>query len=487
MSFQHGVYGSEVPTSVLTPVEVNAGLPVVFGTAPINLASTQEYVNKPVLVYSYHEAEQALGYSDDWEKYTLCEFMDSHFSKFNMAPVVFVNVLDPKTHKTTETDKSIPHANKVSKINEEGILLDSLVVKLSEAGQPLVKGTDYIASFDENGKVVITAVEGGDIPGTQTSLVVSYDKLDPEAVTTTDIIGGVDGSTGEYTGLELINQVFPLFRMVPGQILAPGWSQDPVVAAVIKAKSSNINGVFRAISVVDLDSSSEGADHYTKAPAWKNDNNYTDPLQIPCWPKVKLGDKVFHLSTQVAGVICKTDADHDDIPYVSPSNKNLQANAVVTESGAEVSLGLDQANYLNSQGIVTALNFTGGYKLWGNHTAAYPAITDVKDSFIAVRRMFNWINNTLILTYFENVDDPTNRRLIDSVVDSVNLWLNGLTARGALLGGRVAFLSEENPTSDLLAGIVRFHLYLASPIPAQAIQFTLEYDVSYLNTLFAAA
>jgi uncharacterized protein len=479
MAFQHGVYGSEVPTSVLSPVEASAGLPVVFGTAPINLANTQEYVNKPVLVYNYSEAEKALGYSDDWDNYTLCEFMYSHFQLFNMSPVVLVNVLDPAKHKMNVMDEPLSLVNKVGIINRTGVLLDTLQVKETVGGAPLEKGTDYMTAFDDDGHVVITSL------GSYTSFVVTYDYLDPSQVSNSEIIGGVDAN-GKATGLELINQVFPMFRLVPGQILVPGWSHDPVVAAVIKAKCSNINGVFKAISLVDLDSSDDGAAIYTDAPAWKNENNYTDPLQVAFWPKVKLGDKVFHLSTQAAGVICQTDANNDDIPYVSPSNKNLQANGVITESGAEVSLGIDQANYLNSQGIVTALNFTGGYKLWGNQTASYPAITDVKDSFIAVRRMFNWINNTLILTYFQNVDDPTNRSLIESVVDSVSIWLNGLAARGALLGGRVAFLSEENPVSDLLAGIVRFHLYMASPVPAQALHFTLEYDVSYLSALFAA-
>lgn len=478
MAFKHGVYGGEVPTSVLSPVEASAGLPVVFGTAPIHLADTLDHVNKPVLAFNYSEAVKALGYSSDWKNYTLCEFIYSHYQLFNMSPVVFVNVLDPQRHKASVADEALALMSKVATLNKEGVLLASLVVKATVGGEPLVNGVDYTAAFNDEGKVVLTSL------GEHTEFFVSYDRLDPSKVSSADIIGGVDAQTGKTTGLELINQVFPLFRLVPGQILAPGWSQDPVVAAVIKAKSSNINGVFKAISIVDLDSSS--ADLYTKVPAWKNDNNYTDPLQVSCWPKVKLGDHVFHLSTQAAGVICKTDSDNDDIPYVSPSNKNLQANAVVTEAGEEVSLGIDQANYLNSQGIVTALNFIGGWKLWGNQTAAYPAITDVKDAFIAVRRMFNWINNSLILTYFQSVDAPINRRLIDTVVDSVNIWLNGLTARGALLGGRVAFLSEENPVTDLLAGIVRFHVYLASPVPAQEIDFTLEYDTNYLSTLFAA-
>ncbi|UTW68683.1 hypothetical protein KHA80_14405 [Anaerobacillus sp. HL2] len=60
-------------------------------------------------------------------------------------------------------------------------------------------------------------------------------------------------------------------------------------------------------------------------------------------PKVKLGDEVYHLSTQMAGVIGRTDAEYDDIPYKSPSNRNLQANGAVTDDGTEVFLGLSKA------------------------------------------------------------------------------------------------------------------------------------------------
>ncbi|MFY0545454.1 phage tail sheath family protein [Brevibacillus sp. H7] len=484
MTYQHGASVNEVPTSVLPPVKTSAGLPVVFGTAPINLAETQDNVNKPVLVYTYQEAVKALGYSDDWESFTLCEFMKSHFRLFKIAPVVFVNVLDPETDKNTVTDSVIPLTNKVAKITQQGVLLNTLVVKLDSAGQPLTKGTDYTASFDDSGNVIITALTGGAIPGGQANLTVTYDHLDPSDVTSADIIGGVDGTTGKATGLELINQVFPLFRLVPGQILAPGWSHNPAVAAVMKAKAGNINGLFKAIAVTDADSSA--ADLYTDVPSWKNTNNYTDSLQVVCWPKVPLGEEIYHLSTQFAGVTCKTDAENDDIPFVSPSNKSLQATGAVNGAEEEVSLGPDQANYLNGEGIVTALNHIGGWKLWGNRTAAYPGNTDVKDSFIPVRRMFNWIGNTIILTYWQYVDNPTNKRLIDTVVDSLNIWLNGLTARGALLGGRVEFRQEENPVSELLNGKVRFHVYLTPPVPAEDMEFTLEFDVNYLSTLFAA-
>ena len=487
MSYKHGAYVSETPTSVIPPAQILAGLPVVFGTAPINLAADQSYVNKPFLAYTYAEAVAALGYSDDWVSYTLCEFIKSHFTLFNVAPVVFVNVLDPATHKTAVAAADINMENSVVTITAKGVLLSTLIVKLTSAGTALIKGVDYTAAFDDDGQVVITPISGGLIIVGTTKLNVAYSRLNASAVTKNDIIGGVDAGTGAYEGMELINKVFPMFGIVPGLILAPGWSSTPDVAAVMKAKASNINGLFKAMSLTDIDDTiTTGVDLYSEAPAWKATNNYTDLLQIVCWPEVKLGTAKYHLSTQAAGDICLTDSQNDDIPYVGPSNKTLQCDSAVLSDGREVILGPEEANYLNGSGIVTALNFAGGWKLWGNRTGAYPSNTDVKDSFIPVRRMFNWIGNTIILTYGKEVDNPENKRQIETVVDSINIWLNGLTARGAILGGRVEFISSENPTTNLMDGIVKFHIYLTPPIPSEDLEFVLEFDTSYLSALFAA-
>lgn len=486
MAYKHGVYISEVPTSILPPVEATAGLPVFVGRAPVNLASDPTaYVNKPILAYTYAEAVAALGYSDDFSNYELCEAMSAMFSLFSVAPVVLINVLDPAVHKTSTANQTVTITDDEVLLAPLGVLLNSLVVKKTEAGQPLVKNTDYTAAFNDDGKVLITVLEGGAIT-TETSLVVSYDKINPAAVDAEDIIGGVNVSTGKLTGMELINQIFPLFRLVPGQLVSPGWSHDPVVAAVMKSKVQNINGLFKAMAVCDIDSTTaDGADLYTEAPAWKNDNNYTDKLQIVCWPQVKLGNVKYRLSTQLAALMCRVDATNDDIPYVSPSNNNLQANAAVTSAGDVVSLDPQQAAYLNGQGIVTALNFIGGWKAWGNRTGIYPGGSDPKDSWIPVRRMFNWIGNSIILTYWQKVDNPTNRRLTQTVVDSLNIWLNGLTARETLLGGRVEFLASENPVTDLMNGIVRFHVYMTPPTPAEDMEFVLEFDTTYYSNLFS--
>jgi hypothetical protein len=53
------------------------------------------------------------------------------------------------------------------------------------------------------------------------------------------------------------------------------------------------------------------------------------------------------------------------------------------------------------------------------------------------------------------------------------------------LGGKVEFLSDENPTTDLMDGIAKFHVYITPPSPNRSIEFILEYDVSAVETLFS--
>ena len=98
--------------------------------------------------------------------------------------------------------------------------------------------------------------------------------------------------------------------------------------------------------------------------------------------------------------------------------------------------------------------------------------------------MFDWNAQTFILTYWQKVDAPVTRRLVQSMADSEKIRLNGLVSRGFLLGADVQFLKEENPTTDLLQGIIRIHTFLTPPVPAQTIEDIMEYDVSNFQALF---
>ena len=485
MAFRHGVYKQEVPTSLISPVRTESGLPVIVGTAPIHLASDEEAlqnVNKPQLIYNYNEAVSLFGFSRDWEKYTLCEFIYSQFALFAMSPCVLINVLDPVKHKEKVSPQEFTLTDGEANLGQDVILANGITF---DGTQTYTAGVDYSLGYDEDGNAILTVIKGGNLASVS-KVKVGFTRIKPDMINAYDIIGGIDATTNSRTGFELVNSIFPKFRLVPGLLGSPKWSEKPEVAAVMRAKAENINGVFTCMSVVDIPSDSDGADRYTEAPEWKNRNNYVGTHEITCWPKVKLGDDVFHLSTQLIGLMNKTDSGNEDTPYESPSNKLLQMNACVNAAGKEIDLGLEEANYLNGQGIVTALNWTGGWRAWGNRTAVYPANTDVKDMFIPVRRMFNWIGNEFILTFWQKVDAPMTPRLIRTIINSYNVRLNGLSARGYLLGGRIEFLTPENPTTDLLDGILRFHLYVSPPPPAEQIWGILEYDPDYLDVLFEA-
>ena len=411
MSYRHGAFFDEVPTSLVTPVEVDSALPVVIGTAPVhNLPDgTPAPVNEPRLIYTVEDFVAQFGAVKAGEKrhdFTLSEFVDVFIGRYSVAPVVCINVFDPARH----TEEGTPDVSKVA---------------------------------------------------------------------AADIIGGVD-SSGKRTGLSLVDKVFPLFRKVPGQILAPGFSAEPAVAIAIGAACENIAGHFRAVGVADLPGDIARPED---APAWVNDNNLTDENLLLFFGTPTYDNAPEYGSTHLAAVMALRDAENDGIPFWSPSNKRMFCQGL-THNGAELALTPLEAANLNGNGIVTGLNMIGGLVAWGDQTACYPGVTDVKDASIPIRRMFNFIGNTLVLTAWQKVSNPLRRRLISSITDTFNIWLNGLVAREFILGGRVTFETKDNSSTDLMGGKVRFHVYVTPPTAAREIVFTLEYDPTYLETLF---
>ena len=172
-------------------------------------------------------------------------------------------------------------------------------------------------------------------------LSVTYDHLDPSVIKNTDIVGGMNPSSGAKKGLECISMVFPKYRLVPNLVLAPKWSTDSTVVAVMETKASLINGHFKGFALVDIDTKT--VPKYSDAVKHKNDNNLISTYLEVCYPKVKLGDTQYHLSTQIACLIQTLAAENDGIPYKSPSNEGIKADSTCLASGEEVFLGLDES------------------------------------------------------------------------------------------------------------------------------------------------
>lgn len=484
-----GVHVNEKATEVSIPVVADSGIPFVVGTAPVHMAAKPARANYPVLCTSWDEAVEKLGFSYDWKKYTLCEAMYSHLKLYGCQPVIFCNVLDPG-----DADMRKPAESKPCDVVDHRIVLppetihDDLRVTAGEGEDAvqLKEDEDYSFFYDEDTDSCILELLEDSAAYEAKSLTVEASRLDPGAVTAADVIMGVNQVDACMTAVGVI----------PDLLLAPGYSHDTVVAAVLATKAAGINGLFRAKALIDVDSSAEGVTEYSQLTEYKARNNLVDVNQIVCWPQVKLGEYQFHLSTQLAGLMAQVDTANGGCPYESPSNKSLNMDACCLEDGSEVNLTWEQVNLIaGSWGVVTALNFIGmGWTAKGNYTACYsacnagdyPANTDVKDQFIPISRMFDWVGNTFIRTFWTKLDRPMTPLFVDNILDTANIWLNGQVAAGHLLGARAEMREDENDPLDLMAGIIHIHVYITPPSPAQEINFTLEYDTEYIRAAFAA-
>lgn len=473
MAYYHGIKTSEQATALATPAAVSVGITFAVGTAPVYQG--EGAVNKLVYANNYAEAVAALGYSDNWEDFTLCEVMKTHFELYGVSPVIFVNVLDPAEHKESVESAEVALVDGRAELPETAVK-STVVVKAASAGDALAEGTDY-SCFYNGGKLIVEAIKGGALSGS--SAYIAYDKVKPSGVASDDVIGGIDVSTGAKKGLELVNSVFTKYGVVPEFIITPGYSSDNAVAAVMAAKADSICGLFKGKAIIDADCTT--IRKYSDVYGWKSDKNITGVNEVLCWPMVALSGKKYHLSSHIAALAASVDNDNGGIPSESPSNKTLQADSTVLSDGTEVLLELADANVLNSKGIVTALNFNGRFALWGNETACYPNSTDVKDYFLCINRMFGYVAQTVTLTFWGKLDSKMTRRLIDCIIDTVNIWLNGLKTAEHILGGRIEFSEDENPLTDLMAGRMKFHIFVTPPSPAKEMEFVLEYDADYVS------
>lgn len=494
--YKHGIEVTEKQTANVRPLSTSYGVQVIVGTAPIHLTEHPEQTaNKPILLNSWEEAKEKLGYSERWNLYTLCQSMYASWKLFQVYPAVFINVLDPERHSKDSESKNIHILSHQAVLEQEGILLSTIQInqgsgamadfaKVGSAkvgaaaqGPALTPEKDYIVSFNELGYPVITMLSTGSGYDLE-QIQVSYRYLDASMVTEEDVIGAYDMESGKETGLETIRQVYPLYHFSPGLILAPGWSKMPNVGAAMQEKCTELNGVFRCECVLDLDT--EKNRKYTECGVAKEKAGYTDPHSIVCWPELLIDGKHMAFSAAYGAMASYYTATNGDVPYIYPSNKLLNAEGAVLADGTEITLDQPQAAYLNGDGIVTAIN-DGGWRSWGNNTGCYPGNTDPKDYRIGCRRMFSFVANYFIRQYQKRLDSPMNRRTIDDIVNSFNIWGNSLVSQGMCAGLRMEYDETENREEDLLNGHVKVKIYLAPYTPLEYIQASEEFDMTTLQ------
>lgn len=478
MPYKHGVYGTSVPSQYQLPPDGVGTIPVYVGTAPAGqLADFSSAVNKPILVNGFDEAKAAVGYNDDFANFTLCEAIDAHFrnSLQPIGPIILINVLNPATHKTEDQTAHVVIAGGKGSFGNNKVILNTLAI----AGKEM--GVDYKAYFSDDGsQVILEEIVAGALGA---SVDPTFDEMKPDAITASEVIGTYDAATDARTGSYCIELIYQQLNVIPTILLAPGWSDDPIVEQGLLARCLDINGHWDTTVFTDIDAA------VTKTVAdaldWKTTNTYDSKYEKVFWPMAKKGAKIYHLSTLAAAIKQLTDFNNGNVPYETPSNKQLDIAGLCLADGAEANFDEKQANVLNSKGITTGIFSGGRWVLWGPHMANYEyGITDKpEDVFDVSIWMDQYLNNDFQLRHMGDVDGPIDRREIDYILITEQQRLNALVSDGKLLYGKIEFRPKTNPTSDMIEGDFVFDTAVTYTPVGKSLTQQLQYTAAGIASL----
>ena len=301
--------------------------------------------------------------------------------------------------------------------------------------------------------------------------------LDPANIIDADVVGGVDGTTGQYKGVHALLAANTELAVTPRILIAPNFTHDmpsgnanPVVSELLGIAEN-----LRAIIIADLPNTND-----TDAIDYVGDFGSARVFAVYPWVKVldTLGAIVEEPSSaRVAGLIVKSDNDRGF--WWSPSN--LVINGIVGISKPiDFVLGdvNSKANYLNENNITTIIQ-ESGFRLWGNRTLS----ADPKWAFLQARRTADMINDSLLKAHLWAVDRNITKTYIEDVLEGVNNYLRYLKNIGAIIGG-TAFADPELNTPDQIAqGKVTFEFDFTPPYPAEHIIFRSRMTDDYLSEI----
>ena len=322
----------------------------------------------------------------------------------------------------------------------------ALAAKLGTAGT-LPAALDGI--FDQTGAVVVVVRVAAGVD---------------DAATTTNVIGGVNVTTGAYEGVhaflgsESSNGFCPRILCAPGFTSARTTTANPVVAEMV-----GIAERLRAVVIADGPNTTDAA-AITYRGDWGSKRVYVVD------PAVKIRNSLGEIvdepaSARVAGLIAKIDNERGF--WWSPSN-NVINGIVGTGRDIDFTLGdaNSRANLLNEQEVATIIR-QDGYRLWGNRTCS----DDPKFAFLSVVRTADIINDSILRAHLWAVDRNITRTYIEDVAQGVNDYIDRLKAQGAVLGGRCFPSPGLNTPANIADGKVFFDVEFTPPYPAEHITF----------------
>jgi hypothetical protein len=481
VSYLHGVEMINVQKGIRPISVVRSSVIGLIGIAP------KGATNSLISVLSPTDAAQ---FGDEVPGFSIPQALNAIYKQTPTA-VLVINVFNPATMVTAVTTEA--HTLTAGKLQLTfspiglpttiNVFASDGTTQLGGSAGAWVYGTDY--TFDSFGNFTALST----VPVNGTVYKFTYNKLNAGAVTNSLMIGGYDDTLGR-TGMALWDTAYNTFGYKPKILIAPNYSSVNAIAAQLQVYATKYKACtfFDAPASTTRDTAIAG-----RGPAGTINFNYSDTRVGLLYPLVKAfdaytnADQVRPWSAYMAGLVAKTDINEGY--WVSPSN-----HPILGLTGIERNItwditdntGTTDANQLNQVGIITLANgFGTGIRSWGNSSSAWPASTD-PTQFLSVQRTRDVVEESIEYAMLPFIDGKIDRPVVDSVVESVNVFIRSLIAKGALIDGSVCtFDPSLNSDAELALGHVVFSLVMMPPTPMQRITFNSSIDISLLKSLLS--
>lgn len=475
MGYKHGLSGKTLASS--ESITNSKNIPVYIGIAPVFRVKERSDELKPMLIRNLTEAQLKLGYKadDNFNEYTLSACVYAHFQNQikPIGPIIVINVLDVNKHGTSSTE-SVEISNKVGIINKN---VDINSVKISDK----VEGIDYKLSYTDEGYLKITILTDDEI---ESPISVSCKTINICEITENDILGSYDEEKDSRSGIMAIEDIYEGLNKIPTMLSAPGYNHLPKVHNALVALKSGISDMWESTCFTDIDD--KVATTREKAIEWKEEKGYNSSAEKVFWPKGIMAGKEIWLSIIAIVAKMQTDSDNNDIPYQSPSNKQIDITGLIV-NGNKIKISQSKANELNQNGITTAIFNGGKYVLWGPHMASFSYGTTDKPDEIFDTNVFmhKYLINDFNVRNGNLIDKAMTRNDVDSLINQENTILAAHVSAGRLLYGSVEFSKDLNSNSDIVNGDFAIKSLVTEAPLAKSLTNYVQYTSEGINSLYS--
>lgn len=462
MAYKHGVYTSEVETSLQTAPAVDSALPFVVGASvkafePVVISSWRQFVEVSGITEGTHDVAGENG----WFSHSLVSFAYLWFRLCGRSDCIMCGI--QSADGALAKNDIISALGKIDTVYERVRRLPSLIcvpyfANVAEIWLAMkAKGEQYGGRFK--------ALAVGDIPCNENAC----SDASPSIVSSPANVAAAKTVQSEAVAL-----FWPYIGI--GDLR---FDLSSAACAVMNRVDAQ-NGNLPFVSPSNKNCYATGV--YAMPPEDKDITvagcvTDADLYVVKSGVAVTDGVGISGATALLGAVACTVDSGK-----WKAASAVSEAAALVVSYSENVEAPLYQSrddvnSALGANGVIGALNTADGWDIWGNNLTCFPGNTDVKDYLISIRRMFNYTQNLFQIFAQPRIDNPLNRRQLEGVVNAFNQILASLQGFGALNSAAVGLDDERNTTEQLIRGVVYFRIRLAPPPPMQEINGVFEFDV----------